>query len=143
MWLIANWRLLSYGTAIIAIFSSGWYISSQIAKTHLQNELKHQEEALNAQCIADKKLTNEVSNGLQKKLSTTAARLSELKRMHATTACVPIAGTSSGYDDSSGAKLVRPNGIIADTLLDYAGDAEKYRQQLESCQDFIKKVWNR
>lgn len=143
MWILANLKIIAIGAAILAIFSSGWWVESQLAENRLEKALSEQETALHAQCDADKKLTSEVSNGLQKKLSATNARLNELKRVYAATACVPIARAASGDNAANGAKPVGQDGVTTQALLDYGNDAEKIRLQLDSCQEFIRKVWAR
>lgn len=140
---LANIKLIIAGIILTGVFGAGWWVESQIAGTTLRNALEAQETALHTQCDADKKLTSEVSNALQKKLSATNARLSELKRVYSQTTCLPIARAAGGPDAATGAKLTGPDGITVTALFDYAGDAEKYRLQLESCQQFISKVWSR
>lgn len=107
--------------------------------------LASQASKLEKQCEADKVLTSEVSNGYQTRLASLADQLARARRVRHT--CVPVAPvTPGGRDAAPGIEQpVRPDvGVTADALLDYAAEAERYRLQLLSCQEFItRSVENR
>jgi hypothetical protein len=104
-------------------------------------ELKGQQIALVKQCESQKQITEDVSHDYQTKLSTLNRRIANLKRLYGQTArCVPVAKPTTGHDaTANGRKHVRENGILAERLIEYAGEAEQYRLQLKACQSFINK----
>lgn len=105
-------------------------------------ELAAQETALRAECKADKELTKEVSHGYQSKITDLNAKLAALKRVRPSRCVVPIAGDTAGRSPAAGAdKPAGQDGTPAESLYDFAGDAEKYRLQLIACQEFIEKTW--
>ena len=143
MWLLANWKLLAIGGAALAMFSAGWYVESRLAESRLEHALEAQETALLAACKADKAITKEVADELQTKNAALARRIADLKRLHPPTCIVPTPNTAIGGNaGSSGTVASGTNGITADALLDFAGESERYRLQLISCQDFITKTWS-
>jgi hypothetical protein len=142
-WLIANIRMVAIASLATACFGSGWYVRGEYDASRLKSQLMEQERAIVAQCEADKKLTSEVSNEYQKKITVLNRRVGELKRLHSAV-CVPIAGTPGGHDAAEGAgKLPRPHGIAAGPLYDFGDDAEQVGLRLDACQDFVRRVWKK
>lgn len=142
IWLAANWRLVAYGAAFLAVFGSGWHVRGIIAEHSLESALSDQKASLIAQCDADKKITSEVSNDYQSKIQTLNNRIASLKRLRPA-GCVPISSPTSGHNEAAGNLDAGTHGITAESLIEYGGDAEKYRLQLIGCQDFVNRVWSR
>lgn len=138
IWLVTNWRLVAYGAAILAIFGLGWHTRGIISDSRLKSALESQEIELVKKCTDNQKTTYEVSNEYQKKITALNNRIAALKLQPKT--CVPVTITTSGYNATAGSLDARAHGITSSALYDYAGDAEKYRLQLISCQDFINKA---
>lgn len=124
--------LTAYGTHWI---DSAYYNHRQ--KTALED----QEKELKAACAADKEITKGVSHDFQTKNALLHADIGRLNRLY-DTACVPVTGTAAGHNAATGTgKPVAADGVNAQALLTFAGDAEGYRLQLIGCQDFIGRVW--
>ena len=142
IWVLANWRLVAYGVAFLAVFGGGWHVKGIIAEHSLESALSDQKTSMIAQCDADKKLTSEVSNDYQSKIEALNNRISSLKRLRPA-GCVPVTNSASGYHAPTGSFDAGAHGVTFESLIEYSGDAEKYRLQLIGCQDFINRVWNR
>lgn len=93
-------------------------------------------------CQDDQKLTQGVSNVYQTKIRSLNRQLADIKRVRDNPGCTPVANTTGGRDASAGTgQPFGQDGIRAEWLLDYAAEAEQYRLQLISCQEFIQKTW--
>ncbi len=140
MWLtlLTNWKIFGMGAVIIAFFGSGVYVRGQWDESRLESKLKAQEAVLIKQCDDDKQKTTEVSRAYQDKIAALNSRIAALRVRPAK--CVPVAISSGGRNgEASGAKPSGAHGIDDRFLIDYAAEAEKYRLQLLSCQDFVRK----
>lgn len=142
MWLLTNWKLLAMGGAVIALFSSGYYVSSRIAESRQERALAAQELKLQAECAADKKLTEDNSHAYQTKVSALSRQLADARRMFSTKCIVPVTGEAVGSHGGAGTgEHGRQNAVSAGTLIDYAGECEQYRLQVISLQEFINDTW--
>jgi len=93
---------------------------------------------LTAQCEARVKITEDVSHEYQNRLSDLDARLAAARRLHKTK-CVSVASPTTGHNATASISGdAGRNAVNSESLIDYAGKAEKYQRQLESCQAFIK-----
>lgn len=145
-------QLLKYWTQIAAAATAavlvgilawnlhGWSVNRLEAR-HAK-AMAEQAQSLNAECAKDKQLTSEVSRELQNQLADARTQLNAAKRVQQNR-CVPTpARPAAGHDAAPGDKeLHQSNGIYADSLLDFAYDAEVVGRQLDSCQSFIVKTW--
>ena len=135
-----NPRHIIISTTVLASFAAGWWVNGVIWEKRLESRLKEQEALLIGQCNEQKKLTEEVSNDYQKKLSAANRKLADLKRMYSNTA-VPVTGKADGLDAAAGgAKLSGKNGIAASSLFELAGECEKERQKVIGLQNYINRV---
>jgi hypothetical protein len=123
---------------LIAWNLHGWDMRRIEAKN--ARAMEAQAYALHKQCSEDKQITTEVSHDYQTQLADLAAQLAAVKRVRPS-ACVPVARPTTGRDAANGAGHAEGNAVNSDTLFDYAGTAEKYRRQLNACQNFITKTW--
>jgi hypothetical protein len=154
MWqaLVSGWKFLAVGVALGALLT-GW----GAWKLH-SNRMDAKEAAcvarvlaavddtttqLQAQCIADKRITSEASNEYQTDLSVARAELAKLKRVRGKT-CVVTSATCAplGSHASSGVGTHERYGVDSDTLRDFAFQCEAMRIQLHSLQEFNKIVWH-
>lgn len=87
-------------------------------------------------CNADKAITKEANDALQKDRDTIAKRLAALKLQHPAS-CVPIPGHAIALD--SGGEHAGQNGISSDWLRDYAAECEGYRSEVIDLQAFLRK----
>jgi uncharacterized protein len=142
LWILSLAKSLSvkniaYIAAFLAIFSAGAYVNGIRWEHKLESALKDQQEALVKACEADKKKTAEVSRAYQDKIAALNSRVAALRMRPAK--CVPVASPTGGRNgETSGTEPVRAHGVDAGFLIDYAAEAEKYRLQLISCQEFIR-----
>lgn len=136
--LLANRKLISYIAAFLAGASLGWYVHTRIAESTLKSALASQQEALVKQCEDSKKITEEVSREYQNKIAALNSRVADLRMRPAK--CLPVTKPTAGHDGkTNGAESIRPHGVDAGFLIDYAAEAEKYRLQLIACQEFVRR----
>lgn len=140
-----NWttvKIISGIVLLAVLVSGGLYIRvlrADLAAVKLERDTA---QATLATCQSDQKLTEGVSNDFQTKIRSLNRQLADLKRVRDNPQCTPVASPASGRDADAGAgQPTGPHGIRADWLLDFAAEAEQYRLQLISCQDFIRKTW--
>lgn len=142
--ILAYWKELTAAaaTALLVGFIAwnlhGWDVRRIEAKNVAA--MAAQKDALQKQCIQEKQITTEVSNDYQNQLADLGRQLAAVKRLRPS-ACVPVAGPAAGRDAANGAGHAEGNAVHSDTIFDYAGQAEKYRRQLNACQDFIRRTW--
>lgn len=127
-------------TSVVLLTLSGLWIKSlysDIATIELERDSF---KASHAVCENDKKIANEVSNDYQEKLTALDIQLLELRGLYDTT-CVKVNSSSSGHNATTAEGELRgQDGIEAKWLIEYAGDAERVRLRLISCQDFINRL---
>ncbi len=140
--LLSNIRAIGIIAAILAVFSAGAWVDRQFANAKLDRHLKAQETALVAQCNADKQLTSEIGKEYETKISTLSSRVSQLKRLSASK-CVSITRAADTAHGSATTGHVSVDAVNAGDLVEYAGEAEKQRQQLISLQEFVRRAWTR
>jgi hypothetical protein len=120
---------------LLHLISASWAESAKVkALADLRIELT-------AQCNADKKITEDISHEYQNRLSDLDKRLAAAKRVqpHKCVSVTPSATT--GHNAATTATGDAGRDVVnSESLIDYAGKAEKYQRQLESCQAFIKRV---
>lgn len=134
--------------AIVAVVVGGLALAAHkvdmffVEKKHAL-ELKTQSEKLVARCEAEKKITEEVSNELQSKVSSLDARLASIKRLRPDACLSVLADPARKHDDAAhNAGLPRQNGEVSSAaLFDFARDAEEVGLRLDACQGFVKKTW--
>lgn len=137
MWLLKNYKLVGCGIGLMIAFGFGWHVRGLISDGQIVSAVNRQIE----QCNKDKQITWEADRAYQEKITTLSNRVAALKRV--STKCVPVTGTASGINAETRAGLPNSYGITSDTLIDYAADAEKQRQQLISLQEFVREVYKR
>lgn len=142
MWILDNIKPL--GAALVTALLAWLLHSLSMGFTEAahQRQLDEQKISLLTACEADKKLTQEVSNAYQSKISSLNSQLTRLRNVQPAR-CVPVTQPSGGYHATpQSGKPTRPNGgVDSSALYDFAGEAERYRLQLIGCQDFILKTW--
>ncbi len=114
-----------------------------IMKMRHANELRMQKETLIEQFEKQKKVTEEVSNEYQKQITNLNSRVATLRSVRPTQCIVPASTPTDGHNaGTSGSGHAGQNGVTTSALYEYAGDAERYRIQLTSCQTFIRNTWH-
>lgn len=103
--------------------------------------LEKQVTELTNQCEDQKKITEEVSHEYQKKLNALNVQLARLKRVQPRCIIPNRTNPTPGHDGSAQPReLAGSHGISTEWLIDYAGEAERYRLQLISCQDYVRRI---
>lgn len=140
--------LLKYWQPIIAFIATALLSYGLHAFDVQRIEARHKvaveaaRAAVKVECEADKQLTTEVSNDYQNQIANLTVQLNRLKRLHNNSKCVPVTRPSEGRNATPvRGELAGTNGLSTGWLIDFAGEAEQYRLQLISCQDFISKTW--
>jgi len=141
MWLLANWKMVAIGTAIIAVFGAGVHVRGLWDESRLESKLKAQEAALNEDCAKQQKLAQGVSDAYQKKLNATTARYNDaLRQLRSSSGnSLPTGAASRPNATTSGERLYWTDENVARAALDLAATADRQTQQLLACQDFIRK----
>lgn len=142
MFLINYWKEILTAVIALCLAIGAHALDITRIETKQQIELSTQAKSLIAECQKDKQLTTDISNDYETKLSALNHQLDTLRLQPST--CISVS-TASGPARHTGStripKLSGQNGVASTTLYSYAGEAEKYRLQLISCQSFVKKVW--
>jgi hypothetical protein len=143
MFLISNWKVILAVVATAALA----YLLHTVAVDRLEAQqraaLTDQATKLQGQCDADKAITKGVSDDYQKKLDVLNDQLAAL-RVREPARCIAVSTpvAAAGRHGAAGTgKPAGQNGVTAQTLYDFAGEAERYRLQLISCQSFITETW--
>ncbi|MFA7239007.1 MAG: hypothetical protein WC091_02770 [Sulfuricellaceae bacterium] len=127
------WVGMAVGCALTASVLGGIHKLSNAMLTH----------KLRNQCVAAQKLTNEVSDGLQKEIAALDARLRDARRLYGNT-CATF--TPPRYDAAPGRPLsgTVPKGagnsvsIPVGKIIDLMGEADKEVAKLKACQRFLR-----
>jgi hypothetical protein len=128
--------------AILAVFGATWYVRGMKADIDQQAALQAQRIEIVAQCEADKELTSKIGKEYEEKISSLSSRVAALKRLSAR-ACVSVTSPTGKPDDGTKAGHAGVDAVDSGVLIDYAAEAEKYRQQLISLQEFVRKAQSR
>lgn len=122
-------NLLSNIRIWIAIggFVAGGWAAHQWDAWALKSALSEQETTLVKQCDAQKKITEEANNALQKDRDTIAAKLASSKLLQPAK-CVSVASVAN--HTSSGGEHAGQNGVRSDWLYEYAAECETYRSEV-------------
>jgi len=144
--LLKHWRgiALSVGSILLGVALCHLFYTWRIERIRAghQEDLQVQAAELTAKCEAGKKITMEVSREYQSKIADLSRQLAGAKRLRPNR-CVPTITHPAPGDNGAPAdgELPIPDGVFTDDLLDFAADAEQVGRQLDSCQEFISKVW--
>lgn len=147
--ILSHVRILSYIVMALilglVIYTFNNALNEAAKVPGLQREVESQKALFKAQaeqCEKNKQITEKVSNDYQNNLAKLNLDLGRLRKRPATCIAVQSTSDSSGHNGSDFRQFnVRPYGISDQWLYDYAGDAERYRIQLNACQTFVKDVW--
>lgn len=139
--LLTNWRFFAGAATAFAVA----YMLHSLDINRLENrqraELAAAVQKANEQCQKDKQLTTEVSHGYQIKITALNSQLAAYK-LRPSKCIVPVAVPTARHDAATACPVIPgAHGVPSDSLYDYAGDAEKTRLQLLSCQGFITATW--
>lgn len=130
--------LASHGYA----FHKGWAARGDRAAIEQETALTRQAAGLQAQCSAEKRITQEVSHDYQDKIAGLRRQLADLKRVRPSM-CVTVTGAdaATGRDAAAGGgQPAGPDGVRSEFLYDFAAEAEEYRLRLIACQDFVRRA---
>ena len=141
---VINW--LHAGLGFVAGLLLAYAVGSAIIgikEASFRHQLDAQKDSLEASCALDKKLTEENSHAYQKEIANINVELMRAKRLLPSKCVTPVAGKTAGGDGAyKTGQYAGFNGVDSDELLEYAGECERYRVQVNSLQDFINKVWD-
>lgn len=142
LWLQNNWRyaLTAFSSLTIAYLLHTADVHRIEANQARLMEVRAAE--IRAECTRDKQITTEVAHEYETKVTTLHSQLARLKRVLASSTCVPVTVAAPElHGQGGGDKHAGPYGVTVDSLLEYGADAETYRIKLTACQDFIRKTW--
>lgn len=111
----------------------------------LKNEKTAAVEAQVESCKNDKKITEEIANETQNRISDLRQQLDNIKRVQPSR-CVPIVTPSASRNNETAPdnKLSKQDGIHSSTLYDFAAEAEgEAGIPLDQCQKFICDTWEK
>lgn len=91
-------------------------------------------------CNNNQKITSEVSQEYHNEITNLSNSITKYKRLLNNRVCTTVSGASpSNNGETSSGKYVGQNVVSSDKLIDFAAEAERYRIQVISLQDFINK----
>ena len=141
--LIANWKTIlgMIGTAALAYLLHALDVDRLEAKE--RSDLAAQQTQLVQQCNDAKKITEGVSHDYQTKLNDLSSQLDTLKRVQPSRCVVVSTPRPAGKCNATAgaAKPAQQDGVTSDALYALAGEGERYRLQVEACQQFISETW--
>ena len=143
LFLLNNWKVILAVVATVALAYLLHTVDVDRIEAKQRAALVDQATKLQGQCDADKAITMGVSNDYQKKLDVLNDQLAAL-RVREPNRCITVSTSvaTAGRHGAAGAgQHAGQNGVTAQTLYDFAGEAERYRLQLISCQQFITETW--
>ena len=120
----------------------GWKADSEkleVCRTDL-TKAAGEMAALQSNIYAAQKKAKEASDAYQNRLSYVNSELDRVKRLPARCVCpLPRPSAPKRCDGTTSAtgELYQADGVTSDTLYDFAGDAERVRQQLLACQAWV------
>lgn len=130
------------GIAVVAVMVSGFFYIKHLRSENAMME-KERDTAVASlrQCEQDQDLTYEVSDEYQKNIAALERRVADLKRLRQPQCIVPRSEGTGGPDAATaGTVHAGQNGISTGYLLDFAAEAEGYRQQVIGLQNFIRRT---
>lgn len=122
--------------SLLASLLGGGIIGWHERALRVPAELTAQVNTDHLACEASQKLTKDANDALQKDRDTIARKLAALKLQHPSTG---LHVASSSNIPTSGAGHAGQNGTVisADSLRDYAAEAEQYRAQFLVCSQLL------
>ena len=123
---------------------TGAYIfKSDVDKVRLEQAITAQKSADNTSCNADKKITEDADAKIQSDNAALNKRINTLLLQPAR--CVPVIAKRTGGATAKGqqGQASGDAGINSGWLIQYAGECEEDRLQLNDLIDFVDAVWAR
>lgn len=128
----------------LGAFAGGCTVTNRLWEASLPGMLDRERAASQKSCAEDKAITKGISDDLLAKNSALASRVAALKRLHAAPLGVPTPGVATGSHAAGNRAVVSgPHGSPTDAFLDLAADADRTRNALTACQDFIAATWKK
>ena len=143
LFLLNNWKVIGAVIATVAFVYALHALDVDRIEAKQRSALSDQARLLQSRCEQDKAITKGISDDYQKHLDDLNVELSAL-RVREPARCIAVSTpvTASGRHGAAGTgKPAGQDGVTAQTLYDFAGEAERYRLQLISCQEFITATW--
>lgn len=140
IWLLANWKKILLGIALVILVSIIAFTWSTIAGWKADSkQLSICTTSLQAQIDAAIK-QKEQADDYFKQLDGVNRELARVKRVRPTKCICPKTSATGSCAARTGAddQLHRAHGVTSDALYDFAADAERVRQQLLSCQRWVR-----
>lgn len=124
--------------AILASFIGGGILGWHEKGLRVPALLEAQKNTDKETCDADKKLTKDTNDALQKDRDAIARKLASLKLQHPAT-CVPVTNPTNVLTSNGGLPGQNGKGISSDWLRNYAADAKLVQSELANCISFLVK----
>lgn len=141
MFLITYWQPIAASVATFCICFLLHTVDVDRIEHKQAKALTDQATQLTLACIADKQITEGVSNEYEKKITNLNKQLAA-KRMQSPHCIVPVTITPIRLDAKAGTdQHGGQNGVTDIALFDFSGEAERYRLQVIGLQDFLCKTW--
>lgn len=136
MWLtlLTNWKLIVAALTTLVLAFGVAFIDIILLEKRQVKALESQKNSIISQCKQVQQVTEIANAKLSSDRDALNTRLNAL-RVRYDNQCVPIANATNIR--ASGARHATTHGIDANSLLNYAGEAEIYREQLIVCEKFI------
>ena len=139
-----NWLQAGIGAVVTALVAFALHKVDIVALQEKQKaDLKELAQTLDDKCKADKQITTEVSHAFESQIVDLHRQLDDAKRLRGSQCIIvqPPGDSPEHRPAPQPGQSVKQDGVHAAALLDFAGEAEKYRLQLIGCQSFVQKTW--
>ena len=142
LFLLENWKGLLAGLLLAGATFLFQDLRLQQQAAACSGQREAQKELLQAQCLAEKKITEELSHGYQKRAAELDRVAADLKRMrNATGGKVQPALPAGGVVSPEGrGQLSGKNGLPVEELYELARDAELVGIRLDTCQEYVRTI---
>lgn len=140
--LLKSWQIILgfiVGAGLCALF-----YSAKIKTVELEfiEKTKSIEVAAEKKCSDAQAITSEVSYAHQNKISNLQRSLADARKLYRNKCARVLYGDAASGHNGSAAGYIDAGSydVDAESLIEFAGDAEKHRLQLIGCQDFVHRV---
>lgn len=140
MFLLSNLKTVLSVSLALAVAYALHSMAMTWAEASKQDALEAQKTLLIESCQKDKAVTESIAHEYENRLADLDARVAAAKRLRSSTKCVSVTNAASLDNGSTaGDGAIGRDAVNVSELIDFGAKAEKYQNQLRSCQDFIRK----
>jgi hypothetical protein len=140
---MSNVLKYAYGAAGVALATAlvwtAWSIDSAATDLRHAGKMASLQANLIRQCDINAKRNERIVDDLHKELTVTRNRVNALKLRNAGKV-VPVSKAADGVNGADNVGAAGRDGVDAEWLFDFAGQAEELKHRLDACQTWAREV---